>query len=177
MMTNVVAVRPNGMLLPTRFTIHGGQAAQREIDTQLTRVPATEGRLVDVSKAVVFEILQKISMTMKFDDDEFDWDAMFGLIDYYYEGLGLGSRSMKLLTITGRALDRGRSGDRTGISILGTPAARALVTDPSRVEPLLVLLQQSGEKDLGWSGYKFWWPILAAPPQAQPCVFASKTAI
>ncbi len=176
MMTNVVAIRPNGMLLPTRFTIRGGQAVQREIDKLLAPALAQAGKLVEVRNQQVIEILRKIETTMAFDDEEFEWDAMDALIEYYSRSSVPPSKTMLLLAITGRALDKARSGDRTGLSILGTPETRAQVGDRRRVKPLLVLLQQSGTKELGWSGYKFWWPILAAPPQAQPCIFASKTA-
>ena len=113
---------------------------------------------------------------MQFPDEEFEWNAMHALIEYYSRSILPPSDAMLLLAMTGRALDREKSGDRTGLSILGTQATRAQVLDGRRVKPLLVLLQQSGTADLGWSGYKFWWPILAAPPRAQPCVFASKTA-
>ena len=33
------------------------------------------------------------------------------------------------------------------------------------------------EKELGWSGYRFWWPILAAPGTVEPCVFANKVVV
>jgi hypothetical protein len=176
MMSNVIAVRPNGMLLPTRFTIRGGQAAQREIDKLLAPALAKENQFVEVSNQQVARILQKIEETMEFPDEEFEWNAMHALIEYYSLGTLPPSETMLLLAITGRSLDRAKSGDRTGLSILGTPATRAQVVDGRRQKPLLILLQQSGTKELGWSGYKFWWPILAAPPRAQPCVFASKTA-
>jgi hypothetical protein len=176
MMSNVVAIRPNGMLLPTRFVTRGGQAAQRHIDTILAPALAKEGQLVEVRNELVIEILQKIEGTMEFPDEEFEWNAMHALIEYYSKSTLPPSDTMLLLAIRGRALGREKSGDRTGLSILGTPATRTLVQDSRRAKPLLVLLQQSGTKELGWSGYSFWWPILAAPPRAEPCVFASKTA-
>ena len=175
MMSNVIAIRPNGMLLPTRFTTRGGQAAQREIDKLLAPALANENQFVEVNNELVAKILEKIERTMEFTE-EFEWNAMHALIEYYSRSTAPPSESMLLLAITGRALDRSRSGDRTGLSILGTPAARAQVLDSRRGKPLLILLQQSGTVELGWSGYKFWWPILAAPPRAAPCVFASKTA-
>lgn len=179
MMSNVVAMRPNGMLLPTRFTTKSGwpmAAAQRELAGLLAPALAKEGQLVEVRNELTTRILQTIEGTMEFPDEEFEWNAMHALIEYYSSSTLPPSETMLLLAITGRALDRGRSGDRTGLSILGTPAARNLVLDGRRTKPLLVLLQQSGARDLGWSGHPFWWPILAAPPRAQPCVFASKTA-
>jgi hypothetical protein len=175
-MSNVVAVRPNGMLLPTNFITRGGQAAQREIDRLLAPALTNEGQVVEVELDVVGRILDKIEMTMEFQGDEFDWNAMHALLEYYSGRNNPTSETVLLLTITGRALSKEKSGDRTGLSILGTAATRAQVLDTRRTKPLLVLLQQSGTKDLGWSGYKFWWPILAAPPQAEPCIFASKTA-
>jgi hypothetical protein len=176
MMSNVIAIRPNGMLLPTRFKTRGGQAAQRVIDKLLAPALANENQFVEVGNELVAEILRRIEGTMEFPDEEFEWNAMHALIEYYSRSILPPSDTMLLLAITGRALDREKSGDRTGLSILGTQATRAQVLDGRRVKPLLVLLQQSGTVDLGWSGYKFWWPILAAPPRAQPCVFASKTA-
>jgi len=176
MMSNLVAVRPNGMLLPTRFVIMGGQAAQRHIDTLLAPALAKEGHLVEVRNELVSEILQAVEKTMEFPDEEFEWNAMHALIELYSSRTLPPSETMLLLAIRSRALGKEKSGDRTGISILGTPATRALVQDGGRAKPLLVLLQQSGTKELGWSGYPFWWPILAAPPRAEPCVFASKTA-
>ena len=176
MMSNVVAMRPNGMLLPTGFVIRGGQTAQRSIDHLLAPALARESQMVEVRNEVAVEILHKIAETMEFPEEDFDWNAMHALIEYYSNRSLPPSETMLLLAIRGRALDREKSGDRTGLSILGTPATRAQVQDPRREKPLLVLLQQSGTKDLGWSGYQFWWPILAAPPRAEPCVFASKTA-
>ena len=88
-----------------------------------------------------------------------------------------GTRSDEVLVyvITGRNLSGEKSGDRSGLSILGSQEIRQKVQDAKRRKPLLVLLQQEGRKDQGWSGYRFWWPILAAPALAKPCVFASKT--
>ena len=82
--------------------------------------------------------------------------------------------ALLLLAETGRKLSRARSGDKSGLSILGGGAIRTLVLDPLRAKPALILLQQEGTTELGWSGHRFWWPILAAPGTAEPCVFATK---
>ena len=31
-------------------------------------------------------------------------------------------------------------------------------------------------RDRGWTAHHFWWPILAVPSNAEPCVFATKVA-
>ena len=81
-----------------------------------------------------------------------------------------------MLAEQGRRLAKAASGDRSGISILGTPELRVIVREPTRQAPALVLLKQEGGPDRGWKAGPFWWPMLASPPQAAPCVFATKVA-
>jgi hypothetical protein len=81
-----------------------------------------------------------------------------------------------MLAETGRKLSRDKSGDKSGLSILGGGTLRTLVLDPLRSKPALALLQQEGTKELGWSGHRFWWPILATPDTVEPCIFATKVA-
>jgi hypothetical protein len=80
-----------------------------------------------------------------------------------------------LLVATGRMLTKLGSGDKSGRSVLGT-ASRAQVLDSSRTKPALILLRQEGGKAAGWTAHNFWWPVFAAPPNAEPCVFAAKVA-
>jgi hypothetical protein len=115
-----------------------------------------------------------VEKTLEFSDNEFEWDAMRGLLDYYSDVIDGGNGKVLLLAETGRKLSRERSGDKSGLSILGGGAIRTLVLDPLLTKPALVLLQQEGTTELGWSGHRFWWPILAAPGTVEPCVFATK---
>ena len=100
---------------------------------------------------------------------------MRALIDYYAEIDKGGDGNILLLTETGRRLSRAGSGDKSGRSILGT-ALRAKVLDSSRTKSALVLLQQEGGRELGWTAHRFWWPVFVAPADAEPCVFATKVA-
>ena len=75
---------------------------------------------------------------------------------------------------TGRELSKVESGKKTGQSIVGGLSIRKALTDQSRVLPALILLRQEGGKKLGWaSKNKFWWPVLAAPVNSEPCVFSN----
>jgi hypothetical protein len=60
-----------------------------------------------------------------------------------------GNGKVLLLAETDRKLDRAKSGDKSGLSILGGGAIRNLVLDPLRSKPALVLLQQEGSRELG----------------------------
>ena len=59
-------------------------------------------------------------------------------------------------------------------TIVGT-ALRRLIEGLQSTKPMLVLLQVNGSVSDGWTGSPFWWPILVAPSDVEPCVFASKT--
>ncbi len=179
LLSSVVPVPPNGMVLPTGFQTIGGRAmaaAQAKIDALIDPkwINATSFAELDRDRAI--EIIDAIEQTMKFDDTEFEWDAMRGLIDYYSDVREGGDGSLVVLAETGRRLTKGGSGDKSGRSILGT-ALRPIVMAPSRSKPALVLLQQEGAKEQGWSGHKFWWPILAAPADVEPCIFATKVSV
>jgi hypothetical protein len=179
LLSNVVTVRPAGLYLPTGFQTHSGHemtAAQRELNTIIPSESRDHQKFIEIDRGTARHIIAVIEKTLEFSDNEFEWDAMRGLLDYYSDVRDGGDGRVLLLAETGRKLSRDRSGDKSGLSILGGGAIRNLVLDPLRSKPALILLQQEGTKELGWSGHRFWWPILAAPGTVEPCVFATKVA-
>jgi hypothetical protein len=177
LLSNVVAVRPTGLYLPTGFQTRTAReltAAEKELDALIPRDARDKQKFVEIDRGTAFHIIAIIEQTLDFSDDEFEWAAMRGLLDYYSDVRDGGDGKVLLLAETGRKLSREKSGDKSGLSILGGGAIRTLVLDPLRSKPALVLLRQEGTKDLGWSGHPFWWPILAAPGTVEPCVFATK---
>jgi hypothetical protein len=177
LLSNVVAVRPAGMYLPTAFktvTVRELTAAERELKTLIPPGARDSQKFVEIDRGTALHIIAIIEKTMEFADSEFEWDAMRGLLDYYSDVRDGGDGKVLLLAETGRKLDREKSGDKSGLSILGGGAIRSLVLDPTRAQPALILLQQEGTTAQGWSGHSFWWPILAAPGTVEPCVFATK---
>jgi hypothetical protein len=177
LLSNVVAVRPTGLYLPTGFetaTVRELTVAERELRPLIPEAIWDKKEFVDIDRGTALHILSIIEKTMEFGDSDFEWEAMRGLLDYYSDVRAGGDGKVLLLVETGRKLSREKSGDKSGLSILGGGAIRSLVLDPLRSKPALILLQQEGTKDLGWSGHKFWWPILAAPGTVEPCVFATK---
>lgn len=177
LLSNVVAVSPDTMLLPSDFQTAGG-ARMAKIQNKLEKLIKQEwrdsGEFILIDRETALEIIDAIQGTMEFDNVEFEWDAMRGLIDYYADESEDGK--ILLLAETGRELTRAGSGDKSGRSILGT-VLRSKVLDTPRTKPALILLQQKGGRERGWSAHSFWWPILAAPTDAEPCVFATKTAV
>lgn len=176
-LSDVVAVRPNEVLLPTDFNITASRALREgvnEVDRLIPPGCVGSKRFVEVSLDVANRVLNAIRPTLV-DDAEpgFDWDAMVGLLRYYAEA---SNGRVLMLAEEGRRLKKSASGDRSGLSILGTAELRAIVREPTRSAPAIVLLKQDGGRELEWNSGPFWWPMLASPPQAASCVFASKTA-
>jgi hypothetical protein len=176
--SNVVAVSDSTMLLPTDFQTRGG-AKMASIQAKLEKLIKPEwrdaGNYVEIGRDKALEIIDAVEPSMEFDDVKFEWDAMRSLIDYYGDAEKGGDGKILLLAVTGRKLTKEGSGDKSGRSILG-PALRAKVLDSKRVKPALILLQQDGGRELGWTAHRFWWPVFAAPSDAEPCLFATKVA-
>lgn len=179
LLSNVVAVRPSGLYLPTGFQTCTGRdmlEGQRRLDALIPIDARNKQAFVEIDRETARKIIATIETTLTFPDNDFEWDAMRGLLDYYSDVRDGGDGKVLLMAETGRRLSRDRSGDKSGLSILGGGDIRRIVLDPIRSKPALILLQQEGTKELGWSGHRFWWPILAAPGTVEPCVFATKVA-
>lgn len=175
-LSGVVAVRANDVLLPTDFnTIAEGKLrkATASIDRMIPAGSVGSKRFVEITLEQAKDILEAIAPTLVSDGDEFDWNAMIGLLKYY---AGKAGGRVLFMAEEGRQLTKGGSGDRSGLSILGTAELRSIVREPTRSAPAIVLLKQDGGPALGWKAGPFWWPMLASPPQANSCVFATKTA-
>lgn len=175
-LSDVVAVSPSDMLLPTDFQTKGGTVMatiQSKLETLIKPEWRNSGDFVEVDRKTAFAIIDAIEGSMEFDSVKFEWNAMRSLIDYYSDAAGDGK--ILLWAETGRKLSKAGSGDKSGRSILGT-ALRRKVLDEPRSMPALILLQQQGGRELGWTAHRFWWPIFAAPTDAEPCVFATKVA-
>jgi hypothetical protein len=176
--SKVVPIRPNGFYLPTGFQIRTGKT-MREAQARISRLIPPDildkQKYAKIYQEAAFEIIDACAASLDIADETFEWEAMRGLLKYFTSVENAEPREILLLAETNRRLTREKSGDKSGLSILGT-ALRQIVVDSTRDAPALILLQQVGSKELGWSGSPFWWPILAAPGTGEPCIFAAKVA-
>ena len=175
LLSDVVAVSRDTLLLPSDFQTKGGREMARmqdELEILIRHKWRDTDGFICIDRDKAHEIIGVIEQTMIFDSVKFDWEAMRGVIDYYSKS---GDGKVLLLAETGRKLTRAGSGDKSGLSILG-PALRAKIVGVQRTRPALILLQQKGGRERGWTAHSFWWPVLAAPTDAEPCVFATKAA-
>ena len=123
LLSDVVAVSPNDLLLPSDFQTKGG-ATMAKVQAELDKLIKPEWRdcqnFVKVDRNIAISIVHSIEKSMEFDTVKFEWDAMRGLIDYYANEAQGGSGNMLVYVETGRRLSRSGSGDKSGRSILGT---------------------------------------------------------
>lgn len=175
LLSDVVSVRPNGMLLPTSFETKSPRIL-KVCDEELRRMLPSqleEEKFFDLSLDELDKIIDCIAKGFAFEGKPFEWDALKSLAQYYDERLNQGKK-LKGIVALNRDLSKAGSGDKSGRSILGTKL-RAMVESSFPQNTKLVLLQQQGLVIRGWSGHAFWWPVLVAPQNTEPCVFASKT--
>jgi len=176
-LSDTTSVRPNNILLPTNFNTLKDKRL-KELTSEITKLIPTEcidsQTFTRIPLETAIKIIELSALSITFDSPvPFDWEAMRGLLTYYCEKF---KSDVLILAETDRALHKEKSGDRSGLSILGTDKLRKIVKEPTRSAPALILLQQKGGAGLGWNGGPFWWPMLASPPQAKSCVFAGKSA-
>ncbi|QEZ45234.1 Z1 domain-containing protein [Cupriavidus oxalaticus] len=176
-LSNVVAVKPNDILTPTGFDTVANTHLRKAVRDAEQMIPADcidTKKFSEIEVSTAMTLLDRIAESLVDDSDAgFDWAAMKGLLQYYAKK---SDGRVLVLVETGRQLSKGLSGDRSGLSILGTAELRSLVKEPSRQAPAIVILKQEGGVGLGWRGGPFLWPMLASPPQAKSCVFATKVA-
>jgi len=177
-LSDMVSVAPDGMLLPTGFNTRGSThmaTVQAKLEKLIKPEWRDKGEYFSVKPKVALDIINTIEASMEFDDTDFEWEAMRAIIDYYSDAERGGDGDILIYVETGRELTKEGSGDKSGRSILGQRLRQEILGAP-RSKPVLVLLQQEGGKERGWTAHRFWWPIFVAPSDVEPCVFATKVA-
>jgi len=175
-MSKVATVRPAGFYLPNDFdTIKTPKSmkALEALDKEL--LPLVKGKAIlyeiSLNDAMNFLDLSKPAIELP-SGSAFYWGAMEGLLRYYSKTAD--SDRVLLLVEKDRELGKAASGRKSGQSIVGGVTIRSVLSDSDRKLPVLVMLRQEGDKNLGWqSGKPFWWPVLAAPVSGEPCVFSN----
>jgi len=177
-LSDLVAIRPNVMHLPINFDAVAQSklnAAMKKIEALIPLDCVGTKTFVKVPLVQALELIDLISKTLVSDGrSPFDWEAMKGLLEYYVSKADEKDKHVLIMAEKGRRLSKDKSGDRSGLSILGTDEFRKIALAPTRRAPAIILLKQEGGAALGWKAGPFWWPMLASPPQAKSCVFATK---
>jgi len=178
LVSDIVSLRPNGALLPVGF--------QTRARTALTKIMAKVDALVPVdaldSKQPVrfkcetaVQMLDLIEEAFQFEDGySFDWEACRAAVEYFSKVVSAPEErgDCWIIAPKGRAIARRRAGGRYSDAPLSYQERTAFRSLGGGL-PILALLGQEGREEDGWRAGPFWWPVLVAPAQAAPSIFAS----
>jgi hypothetical protein len=133
------------------------------------------GEILTIKTETAIEIITLIEGCLNFESGYgFDWEACRAAIEYFSTIAPPPAEKGGCLILggTGRRLSRQRAGGRFS-DAPHTMQDRAAVRTITGHQPVLVLSRQDGREEDGWRGAPFWWPVLFAPANAAPSVFAS----
>lgn len=179
LVSDIVSLRPNGALLSVGF--------QTVAKTNLSKIMAKIEKLIPltaldskdpikVSCGTAVQILDAIEGAFDFEQGySFGWEACRAALEYFsniaspVEERG----ACWLIAPRGRTITRRRAGGRFSDAPLSYQE-RAAFRSLADGLPILALLGQQGLEEDGWRGSEFWWPVLVAPAQSSPSVFATR---
>jgi hypothetical protein len=178
LVSNIVSLRPNGALLPFGFQTR----AKTELSKIMTKVDAlVPPEAIDSKQAVRFkcetavQILDLIEEAFRFEDGySFDWEACRAAVEYFSKIASPPDErgDCWIIAPKGRTIARRRAGGRYSDAPLSYQERTAFRSLGGGL-PILALLGQEGREEDGWRDCPFWWPVLVAPAQAVPSIFAS----
>ena len=175
-LSDVVSMRTNDLLLPAGFDSDSAgrlTKAVLKIDELIPNDCKNTDHMMEVPVQLGVAIMEAIKPTLIFpEDSEYDWDAMISIFKYYASKT---HDKVLIIAATNRRLSKDASGDKSGLSVIGT-GLRDISRNPNRTMPALILLRQEGI-NLGWKAGPFWWPVIASAAKSMPCIFAAKVAV
>ena len=177
LMSSVKALRPGSRWLPVGFEVKAKTHIAKliaELDSLIASTDSEDSpSQIDIRVAI--DIVTKISKTLTFDRSamDFDWRGLKAALEYYANIVAPESQagSVWVLSARERSIARVREGGRFS-NAPDTKQQRDALLRVADNLPALVLLRQQGQKQDGWSGYPFWWPVFIAPMNSRTSVFA-----
>lgn len=182
LLSNIRGLRPGGRWLPigfqSRAKTHIHKTVERLDELILgDSLSETEVRRISLKRAV--EIVELIEETLVFNEIgyQFDWNSYRAAIEYFSRIVAPKPEAdhVYILSATNRSITRQREGGRFS-DAPDTKQQASLIQASAQNIPALVLLRQNGEKESGWGGAAFWWPVLFAPMKANASVFTSSVS-
>lgn len=167
---------PKGFQSGYKTNIAGTMRELDKIILEAEQRQKKEGDFFKLHRIEALRILELISSTYIYDeDDPLRWNprSMQGAIEYACEQSGQdylyclyrSGRKMSRILDNGDFSDNPDSGNRDL-----APAKKKAET-----LPVLMLFRQDGDKELGWNGAPFYWPVLVMPRDIAPVIFSYGT--
>lgn len=176
--SDIVALRPGKALLPFGFQTKPKTTMTpiiRKIDALMPKVALDGKQAVKISTEMAINIVDLIEPCFDFEAGYgFDWEACRAAIEYFSRIACPPDEkdACWIIGSTGRTLSRVRAEGRFS-DAPHTYQDRATVRQIGGALPVIAMFRQEGREQDGWRGTPFWWPVLFAPANAAPSIFAS----
>lgn len=179
--SEVVSVRPGRRLLPTSFqTVYktNGLKKLNELDRAIRDLKAPLDDVLEIDLATASRLLELAYANLEFgktEDD--DRKAHVAILEH----LSQTSRNMdkrgKVLLLVTRDRNVRRYREEGRFSNAPDTKQQADLARRNAIDiPVLMLLRQNGDEELGWRGLPFWWPVIVPPSSAVTSIFAADIA-
>lgn len=177
LLSDIVSVDPGGRLLPVGFQSRAAThiaTKTAQIAKMLPSECVDSGTPILVDTELAHRICEKIAETLDTEESGWGWQGFQAVMDYFGRTTPVENHRNKvwLLGLSDRSIARVRSHGRFENSP-DTKQQRVIAEKFARDIPILMLFAQEGAKEKGWAGHPFWWPVLIAPYDAAPCVYAA----
>jgi hypothetical protein len=175
LMSDVVALHGGSSLLPVGFaTTNEAPRVVPLIDQLLEPHPVSTPFALPLAESL--RLIDLIAQSVHFDPGyEFDFDDVKAAIQHLdHENPDITARGSVHVVIQ---RDRNASKRRPNGRLQNYPLGQRdedLLDRGAGSRPRLLLLREQGRREQGWSDAPFWWPVLFAPPNARPVIFAKR---
>lgn len=185
MLSNITTLKPHKRLLPIGFQTDYKTNIKKDIEDLdkeifgLKTASSSDHFMIPVEQAVA--IIDKIQKTFPVYEEGYEWDikAHKASLEHLSKNSADESQRGKVWVvvrddsnISRKKLDGRFSDGPDGGSgeTAGTVAKRIAENIPA-----LILIRVNGDELQGWKGSPFWWPVVMAPKNTYPAIFASDT--
>jgi len=182
LLSTTTTLRPYKRMLPVGFNTGYKTKIKdvlSEIDATIDGLepPNNEGKPFLIDAQVAKIIIDQVDKLLVFDPG-YGWDvkAFKASIEYLSHSTANPAHKDRVWCLirkdrdVKRLKDDGTYFDAPDTSKYEGALAREIATDI----PMLMLFRQNGDKAKGWMDSPFWWPVLYAPRDTKPVVFASE---
>lgn len=179
LLSNIVTLRASRRLLPVGFQSKAKSHIATIISSLDSQIESLSERQDDpklISTADAVSIIREVEKSLELDEDsDWSWAAFVAAIEYL-SNISPNTDEKGRLWLLAR-WDRSIARMREGGRLSDAPDTKQqvdLARQTSVTTPTLMLFRQNGEKDAGWGGHPFWWPVLVTPQRTPTSVFATE---
>lgn len=183
LLSSTTTLRPYKRLLPIGFQTGYKTNIKKKIleidnilESMVHKYDNGNPFLMDLSIAKT--ILNKINLTLYFEDEGYKWDLLSYIASMEYVSNTTENKEQQgkifCLVRKNRELSRIRQDGRFENSP-DTPHEEGAIAKKFAIDiPCLMLFRQNGRKEKGWMDYPFWWPVLMMPKNMVTVVYTSE---